>query len=96
MFRVADRAPPLNWIFARPCSGARRAAWIQQHAQRFAWRIGRPEFLAHEPGTLRERIVARFEENAHYFIFITLIAYLFIRSLRKLVLIYPKMSTVPI
>jgi hypothetical protein len=26
--------PPLNWFFVKPCSGARRAAGVQQHAQR--------------------------------------------------------------
>jgi hypothetical protein len=42
--------PPLNWIFVKPCSGARRATWTQQHAHRFACRIGRLQSLAHEPG----------------------------------------------
>jgi hypothetical protein len=34
-------APPSAWNFARPCSGAHRVAWTQQHAQRFACRFGR-------------------------------------------------------
>jgi tetratricopeptide (TPR) repeat protein len=33
-FRVPHWAPPLNWIFVKPGSGARRAALFQQHAQR--------------------------------------------------------------
>jgi hypothetical protein len=41
MFRVPDQGPLLNWIFVKPGSGARRAATIQQHTQRFAGRIGR-------------------------------------------------------
>jgi hypothetical protein len=40
-FRVRPWAPPVNWIFVKPASGARRATWTQQHAQRFACRIGR-------------------------------------------------------
>jgi hypothetical protein len=34
MFRVRPWAPPLAWNFVKPCSGARRAAWTQQHASR--------------------------------------------------------------
>jgi hypothetical protein len=48
--------PPLNWIFVKPGSGARRATWRQQHAQRFACNIGR-QSLAHEPeAAFAERI----------------------------------------
>jgi hypothetical protein len=34
-------APPLDWYFVIPGSGARRATEVQQHAQRFACLIGR-------------------------------------------------------
>jgi hypothetical protein len=41
-FRVLSWAPPSAWNFVKPDSGARRATWTQQHAQRFACFLGRP------------------------------------------------------
>jgi hypothetical protein len=49
--RVPVWAPPLNWFFVKPSSGARRATWVTNNTLTGS-RAGLGESLAHEPGQL--------------------------------------------
>jgi hypothetical protein len=60
-FRVPYRAPPMACFFVAPCSGARRATWTQQHAQRFACNLGCP--LAPAPPAVEANLAVTEESS---------------------------------
>jgi hypothetical protein len=65
---VATLRPPLNRIFVKPCSGARRATAIQQHAHRFACLIGRPRWPVSSRCRVRGLAVLHgIQQHAHRF-----------------------------